>query len=261
MITSSQIGKNGRFGNQLFQIACLVGYCLENNYELKLPKWYCELSDELFEVYFPNYLSSEDIHVSNVKYHEPFFRYQKIPNFESVDLVGYYQSYKYFEAFKDEIKKLFTPNIIVENKDESFVSLHIRRGDYKQHSNSHTNIGFDYYKKSYEFFGEEKTYLVFSDADVDECFSIIPFIKNKIYMSNNKNVCSKYIGSDKNIVLDFANMLSCKNHIVANSSFSWWAAWLSGDSVVAPKQWFTDTYSKNIGYNEEDLIPKEWIIF
>jgi hypothetical protein len=53
-------------------------------------------------------------------------------------------------------------------------------------------------------------------------------------------------------------MASCKNHIIANSSLSWWAAWLSEGEVIAPSEWFTKQYGTAIGYKQEDLIPSKW---
>ena len=80
-------------------------------------------------------------------------------------------------------------------------------------------------------------------------------------MSNSKIINDRYMFSDKNVVIDFANMISCENHIIANSSLSWWAAWLSDGDATAPKNWFTEVYSRAIGFKEEDIIPNKWKVF
>ena len=261
MVTSTQIGKNGRFGNQLFQIAALVGYGYKNSLDVKLPRWYCELSDTLFEEYFPNYTSTE-INESDFfnMYNEPFFKYNEIPLLDNLNLKGYFQSFRYFNDFENEIKKLFSPKNEIIKKDDNIVSLHIRRGDYKLHSLSHAIVDGEYYKKCYDYYGHDKTYFIFSDSDIEEAYSIVPFIKNKEYLSNDKIINEKYICSDKNITSDFFNMISCNKHIIANSSLSWWSGWLSGGDVIAPSKWFTDNYAMNIGFKQNDLIPNNWKI-
>lgn len=260
MVTSSQIGRNGRFGNQLFQISALVGFGLKNSLDIALPKWYCELSDVCFDKYFPNY------HIKDVSgycfetYNELSYSYNEIPPMDNLDINGYFQSYKYFNDFDYEIRKIFTPHFDIKMKSDNFVSLHVRMGDYKLHSQSHVNLGQDYYKRAYDYYGHDKTYLVFSDASEFEVFNFLPFIKNKVYMSNNKELSNIYIGSDKNVVFDLFEMSSCNKHIIANSSLSWWGAWLGDGDTVAPSDWFTYSYGKSIGYKENDLIPNKWKI-
>jgi len=261
MVTSTQIGKNGRFGNQLFQIAAVIGYAKNRGVGYKLPKWWCELSGVSFEPYFENY-KSEDIDeniFSNI-YNEPNFSYNEIPFIENINLRGYYQSFRYFENSEDEVRKIFTPSVIKEKMGENVVSLHVRRGDYNLSSGAHVPLGSGYYRKAYDHYGHDKTYLVFSDAGIDEAFSVVPFIKNKVFMSTSKDTGQNYIGSDKNITVDFFNMVSCVKHVIANSSLSWWAAWLSGGEVVAPSKWFGDSYGNCIGYEQADLIPGTWKI-
>lgn len=184
-------------------------------------------------------------------------------NFISDDIYfeGYWQSEKYFAVFRKELLEQFrlkkplnkqTNKLKKEIEATVSVSLHIRRGDYvtNQHTNSvHGTCSLHYYKKAIETilikYPQAKFY-IFSD-DIDWSKLNLGFIKARIFIENNN------ISDCEEMYL----MSQCKHNIVANSSFSWWGAWLNQNIdkiVIAPKKWFKDE-----SINTADLIPESWV--
>lgn len=157
----------------------------------------------------------------------------------------YLQDPKYFEGFEEEIKQMFGDGIGYLEQ----VGVHVRRGanptspdEPKYSDNSfYANLGdSDYYERAMAMFPNEK-FVVFSD-DPDWC-------KEKWKDNPNVQVIDK--GDD---VEDFNILASCKNLIIANSSWSWWAAYLcpnESKQIIAPKNWFADGV-------ERIKIPNEW---
>lgn len=174
-------------------------------------------------------------------------------------LDGYWQSYKYFEDYSDIIRKDFTFKKPFEEKinllkkeieGTESVCLHVRKGDYVGNS-FHYILSPEYYYEALKVILEnvavDKIY-VFSD-DVDWCQAHLKFNLPIVFVSRD------YAGYKDSGHL--ALMMSCKNFIIANSSFSWWAAWLASNEnkvVVAPKNWFGRS-----DINTSNRIPKEWI--
>ena len=175
-------------------------------------------------------------------------------------LKGYWQSDKYFKDIADIIKKEFivvspisqkNSYIYTHIRDENSVSLHVRRTDYITSPPTHAvhgTCGPNYYRDAVEYFktkiGKDIHFYVFSD-DIAWCESSLK-LKNSTFVNwGNPNY------------EDFRLMVSCKYHIIANSTFSWWAAWLNRDKdkiVVAPKEWFRDK-----SRDTKDLYPEGWV--
>jgi hypothetical protein len=145
----------------------------------------------------------------------------------------YVQDPAYFEEFRDDIKLLFRDKIGYIDK----VAIHVRRGDYVNNPFYVDLTKTNYYYNAMQLFPKEK-FMVFSD-DIEWC-------KQKEVFKN----CSFSEGHDE--VQDLNIMASCKGIIMANSSFSWWAAYLSNGKVIAPKQYYADGV-------ERTKYPKEWI--
>lgn len=143
----------------------------------------------------------------------------------------YLQDPKYFEGFEDEIRSLYSQG--VEAID--MVSVHIRRTDYVNNPFYVNLCETDYYNQAMNQFSDEK-FLIFSD-DREFCKTAFPGIQ---------------IFDGKTDIEDFNAMAGCKGHIIANSSFSWWAAFVGGGKVVAPKQWYSDGV-------ERTKLPVSWI--
>lgn len=159
---------------------------------------------------------------------------------------GYFQSEKYFKHKRKEIIELFKPddNFINDiNKYSNLfdnISLHIRRSWINLGiSNIHTVQSMDYYNTAISMLPNDKKILVFSD-DLEWCKQ--NFIGNRFVFVDEIDYISIYI------------MSKMKYHIIANSTFSWWGAWLSdSEKIIAPKKWFgTDI-------PDADIIPENWI--
>jgi len=177
---------------------------------------------------------------------------------------GYFQSYKYFENNIDYIKDIFTFSIESLNeknykllsklKSMISISVHIRRGDYitnKKAKQFHGNLSFKYYLKAIDIMASKNkvfTLVFFSDDIkwVKEKFQKLPY--SKVFIDYNKN---------ENAWIDMLLMSSCSHNIIANSSFSWWAAFLNNNPekiVIAPKKWYADPK-----INTNNLVPIKWI--
>tara|TARA_R110002167_G_scaffold168187_1_gene365822 strand:- start:1734 stop:2540 length:807 start_codon:yes stop_codon:yes gene_type:complete len=178
-------------------------------------------------------------------------------------LSGYWQSGKYFKTCADDIRKDFTFKTELSHKNKELadsigsmnaVSLHVRRGDYVSNSKTQKTHGLcslGYYQSAIEFISSEVSsphFFIFSD-DID-------WVKNNLkigfpvtYVGNNQGVDS---------FNDMRLMSLCKHHVIANSSFSWWGAWLNPDPdkiVVAPKCWFY-----NYPVDTSDLYCDGWAL-
>ncbi len=176
-----------------------------------------------------------------------------------VFLDGHFQSPKYFEGFEDTIKADFnlknTPNekiltLAEEIKKTNSLCMHIRRGDYVGNA-LHEVVDNEYYKTGLKYLSEntkiEKIY-VFSD-DISWCEKNLKFEMPVMLVDESFSG----VKGEGHMYL----MSLCNNFIIANSSFSWWGAWLSSREnkiVVCPKNWFSDP-----SINSEDLIPESWI--
>jgi len=157
-------------------------------------------------------------------------------------LEGYWQSEKYFFEIKDEIINSFTWPEIKDLDFKNSCSLHVRRGDYLKTQHVHPVQTIDYYNKALDIVQPKGNIFIFSD-DIEWCKKNLSFDK-MIFMENNSNI------------YDLRAMSLCSDNIIANSSFSWWGAWLNQNEnkkIVCPKNWFSD------GTNDSDIKPTDWI--
>ena len=198
-------------------------------------------------------------------YNEPSFEFHMdiLLSKTPIYIKGYFQSYRYFVGYEYFIRKLFSfpvDKLDVINKELlntiqslNTIAIHIRRGDYvsdKITAENHGSCSFGYYLESIKLLTSKKndfTLVFFSDDSdwVEEQFRDLAY--SKIFVHHNK---------EGNSWKDMLLMSSCSHNIIANSSFSWWAAWLNGNTcktVIAPKKWFAEN-EKSIN----DLIPPEW---
>ena len=174
-------------------------------------------------------------------------------------LSGYWQSERYFKDIEAIIHQEFTIKYPLNEANQQIaekiqnceaVSIHIRRSDYLVNLN-HGVCWLDYYDRAVDFISSMVTnafFVVFSD--------------DSQWVTNNLNL--KYpnllvsINNASTAYFDLYLMSLCKYHIIANSTFSWWGAWLSqkpGKIVIAPRRWF---YA--LSHNTCDLIPESWTI-
>lgn len=194
---------------------------------------------------------------------EPHFHYWPDLRHVPADcyLTGYWQSEKYFLEASRLIRADFTFQLPLENRNAALaeqidrtnsVSLHIRRGDYVKDPKTAATHGVcspDYYRAAIQYIAthiEQPHFFVFSDdpAWVRENFRIdFPCS----YVDHNKGTESYN---------DMRLMSLCRHHIIANSSFSWWGAWLNPDAgklVIAPRKWFANANDVS------DLFPEGWV--
>jgi hypothetical protein len=179
-----------------------------------------------------------------------------------VYLIGFWQSQQYFYDIRKSIRQDFQFNyenigakneeILFKIKENIFsVSLHVRRGDYLI-ENIYIASTLEYYLEAIQII--KKTipmpiFFLFSDDPQWVKTQLQPLIENSILVSNNVN---------ENSWKDLMLMSNCNHHIIANSSFSWWGAWLGANPnkiVIAPKKWFFDDK-----INTADLYPRDWIL-
>lgn len=262
MLAFNHLGHLGRLGNQMFQYASLRGIAARRGYDFGIPPSKFEdewRSHQLFEVFdLPN------LPRSNVKYldsgnapvaQERFFHFDQLlfdqcPN--DVSLFGFFQSEKYFKHIEGSIKEDFTfrDHILEPCKEiaEGFdnpVSLHVRRTDYLTNSANHHNLDLIYYEEALKHF-DGRQVIVFSD-DPEWCQEQELFSDDRFLVSES---------GDNTI--DLCLMTLCTDHIIANSSFSWWGAWLAkSEKVIAPSRWFGPN---NVDKETKDLIPETWTV-
>ena len=256
MVTSHLMGG---LGNYMFQIAAAISLAIKNDDKAE---FYVQGSSQVHKhltSYTDNIFRKVNIvNASNlpyVRYVEPGFSYNEIPYRNNIMLYGYFQSEKYFKDNRLEILEVFKPDKTqidyIFSKYGSLLeldktcSIHVRRGDYLKLSQHHPPCEMEYYKAAMDIIGNDTTYLIFSD-DIAWCKE--NFIGEQF----------KFIENETDVT-DLAIMAHCKNNIIANSSFSWWGAWLNENEdkiVVSPTKWFGPAKG-NI--NVDDIYAKNWI--
>ena len=212
-------------------------------------------------------LGWDQIQPSFKVYLEPHFHYD--PNFENLRdqtyMIGYFQTEKYFSNIREQLRKTFRFQIKKQDLTMFFekkirttnaVSLHIRRGDYVSNPKAlefHGLMSNEYYssaiKKVQELRGQ-CTFFVFSDdSDWAKNWATHHLPKDSIIVSS-----AETHDSDEMYLMSL-----CRYHIMANSSFSWWASWLNENPdklTIAPQSWFKDK-----SYKTDDLYIPQWIKF
>ena len=266
MIGFNALGQLGRLGNQMFQYASLRGIAAKNGYNFMIPppaESY-EKMDEWtqHQLFYPFNMSTvQNLNVQYTDGERPVVSekdfgfdedlYNNCPRW--VDVRGYLQSEKYFKEIEDVIREDFTfkpqflrPSRSMIGSFEDPVSLHIRRTDYLTLSHHHNNLGLDYYEEALSHFDEDRNVVIFSD-DPEWCK------EQSLFESD------RFLVAEGNInYVDMCLMSLCKAHIIANSSFSWWGAWLAKSKlVVAPKDWFGPKLKHQ---DTRDLYCAGWVV-
>ena len=253
----------GGLGNQMFQIAATYALSLRHNgeYFVNLNDCYTPNQGNL-SISYKNNIFSKVNDFKNTEnypiYQEPNFSYGELPWNKRLLLIGSFQSEKYFIDYKEEILNLFQLpdeskevvsdylNKIGVNPDKKLTSIHIRRGDYLKFSNFHTLCSIEYYNEAISIIKNQE------DSD-------FIFISDDIEWVKENFKGDSYFYSDLNDdILDLTLQTICDNNIIANSSFSWWGAWLNqskNKKVIAPKEWFGPAGHKDT----QDVIPNNWI--
>lgn len=272
----------GGLGNQLFCFA-LCEKLLSLGKEVKIEKKYYDIEDMSIGLKFSSignkYKVASDKEINRyasvghsyssrlmryvhrimgtqIKEKEPYRFDDKILEVDNVYIEGYWQTEKYFSDIRSNILEVFSfPEFVdrdnieaaLKIKNENAVSVHVRRGDYiGKHKKRFGGIADEKYLKcAINYIGENvknPVYYVFSND----------FMWTKKFFKGSNY---RFVDWNQNPADDMHLMTLCKHNIVANSSFSWWGAWLNKNSskiVVAPQKWVND-------YPAPDIVPADWI--
>ena len=248
----------GGLGNYLFQISAAYAVSLKHNKELKIDTSDISTIHSPLELYSNNILRNiqfgniDEFRLIHNSGHSPI-SYLEIPVTEgNLKLDGYYQNEMYFKEYRNEILNLFdiddtTSQYLTEKYNsinfDNTCSIHVRRGNYVERQHFHPLQTVEYYKQAISIIGEKTLFLIFSD-DIEWCKINLDFIENKIFISGNLDYQDLYL------------MSMCNHNIIANSSFSWWGAWLNkhnNKAVLYPSHWF------NNGPASHEIGGENWI--
>ncbi len=241
MITFPELGNYGRLGNQLFQMAATIALGMSNGEGYGFPRWPYEGRFGISGCFY-------DELPDGPRHDEPTFAWSPIVHKQNLRLYGYFQSERYFGKFAPIIRRLLTPRLTISRMPYlGTASVHVRRGDYLEKPDYHPPLSTLYYDRAamalkargiYEF-------IVFSD-DPDWCEDNL--------VSGRRGWRLADPGDE---VQHLAEMAACEAHVIANSSFSWWGAWLNPNllkTVIAPREWFGPACP----HRTADLLPAAW---
>lgn len=273
---------SGGLGNQLFQIFATLAYSIKYNTSVMF-----EYNNETTSYMTPEgakmrhtYWNTFFVHMINLTtyslspqsmidissffpFQEPRFNYVELPeeiSKRNMKLVGYFQSYKYFlekekyilkllkiKKLQDMVKKIYEfPFPLNET-----VSLHFRIGDYQYHD-KHPVIPLEYYKKALRnlFEKRKEQNILYFCQDED-----IVLVNLQINILKEEFPQAIFVKSESTDWEELLLMSCCRDNIIANSTFSWWGAYLNQNEKIVyyPSKWFSDNT------NTDDLFPPEWI--
>jgi hypothetical protein len=246
----------GGLGNQMFQYAYGRYLSVKFDAELFIDKsFYNNQGTVVREFSLQNFnikLNNNINHNANYYMLNDSYMHQDIIQKSNYYLNGYWQSEKYFIDIKDIIKEDFKPSNETTNKlylkypelQKTCVSLHVRRTDYIGMNGYYVIQENEYYNKAMSIIGDYDYLFIISD-DIEWCKSNLKY-NNCIYVDGNTDIEDMYL------------MSLCKHNIIANSSFSWWGAWLNNNpekKVIAPIKWF----GEHVNINSSEIIPNDWI--
>lgn len=270
----------GGLGCQLFQLFTYLSFCIQTKDRIIIPKNKLDkLSkhgserptywDTFFKRLQPFLEEDSDKLFRLQSYKEPFFHYHQLVKFENKDYIfcGYFQSYRYFQYQLDDIEKILRikdlqkisreKNSKILNK-KNLVSIHFRIGDYKHLTDYHPIIGNQYYINSINYMieklhNDELNLLFFFEKENKKDIIIKKKIIKRRFPKCNIFFVDQTLEDWEQLLL----MSCCENNIIANSSFSWWGAYLNRNDkqiVCYPDIWF----GKKMNNNTKDLCPPEW---
>jgi hypothetical protein len=277
----------GGLGNQMFQYAAARALALRDGAEVRIDtRSYKPLGSRRYELHvYPircSFVTEDELFRFGLRsdrkrrlYHRFLYRHWKVYNerhfqFDPaikevkppVYLAGFWQTERYFRDIAEVLRSEFTPvepldsqNALIEAKIAAVnaVSVHVRRGDYvtkKRINKSHGTCSLDYYRRAAKCILDRVDaphFFVFSDEPewATQNLRLEPAIT---YVTVNRSTRA---------FRDLQLMGLCRHHIIANSSFSWWGAWLNPSPdkiVIAPKRWFNKAQR-----DTRDLLPKGWV--
>ena len=284
MIGFNNLGNMGRLGNQMFEYATLRGIAANKGYEWCIPPTNAK-SIENYSLH--NAFTMPSVGPSNRKILDNGYAPTVIERYfhfdqelfdlcpDHISLQGFFQTEKYFRNIRDEIRSEYTfqdhvlgpCKEVIEGFDIPPIFLHVRRGDpnltdprgfkwsYTECSDQHPPQPISYYEKALKKFPDDVPVIVCSDSP--------EWVQTQEFFSDDRFAISvpedKYTDGSYEPYIDMCLMSLCSGAIIANSSMSWWGAWLQNGrgKVVAPKMWFGPAYPNN---NTKDLYLENWTV-
>jgi len=213
MVTFTQLGKFGRFGNQLFQIASTIGTAISKRQLYAFPEWE-------YQSFFVNPLP-------------------KLKTDNYINLEGYMQDHRNFEHCKDIVKHYFKMHELLGYTFKNAVFIHYRDYETEGVSSAHPVPTKEYYDEARKYFKDVRFFL-FSD-NIEKARQIVGYDVTALELPEMEA---------------FYLMSHCQGGIISNSTFSWWAGYLSGGRVVAPLNWFG---GRKKSLDTEGLYLPNWI--
>jgi hypothetical protein len=251
MITIKKFGiaeAGGRLGNALFQLNSLIGVSETTGHPYVLAGWkYADYFN--LNIKFGS-MPGNCISLKESSFHFDMTQFDGLKQGKNYDFTGYLQSEKYFG--QQRIKFKSPPQHLVNlylkyfgGSEEQTVAIHVRRGDYVDNP-YYYQLPYIYYFKALENKIPEmhkKRILIFSD-DIEYCREVFPKTSNFVFIAGNTEIEDLYL------------MAQCDYHILSNSTFSWWGAYLSASrKVIYPAQYFAGSGLKN---DTKDFWPDRW---
>jgi len=278
----------GGLGNQLFQIFTTIAYALKysrpfiflNNTQLGNGSNGSTIRYTYWETFLsalkPFLKNKEEIPSMSIIY-EKQFTYKELPEncnkHMGTLLVGYFQSPKYFDRYKDIINKLLKIDLkrlivkekvkhIIDFENTITISMHFRFGDYKKYPNVYPLLDYMYYYASLLY--------ILNELDINKIITILYFCEDESILETEmiinklkQQTPELYINFERAepLLLDWEQMLLmslCDHNIIANSTFSWWGAYLNpnvGKIVCYPEKWFMPETNKDT----TDLFLPDWV--
>jgi hypothetical protein len=275
MIGFNHLGHLGRLGNQMFEFAALRGIAAKHGYEVCIPDPSHKGIENysLHDCFDLNHIPIGFIHhylSEGPQFHFNEEVFNECP--DNISLHGFFQTEKYFSHIRNTILKDFTfhkhikiPCLEMMEEVEEPIFLHVRRGDanltdprgfkwsYTQCGDMHPTQDIEYYEKALSYFDKDRPVIIFSDSP--------EWVREQSLFSGSRFLHSepseKYPDGSYIPYTDLCLMSLCSGAIIANSSLSWWGAWLQTNpdkKIIAPKKWFGP--AKNC--NTKDLYCDGW---
>ena len=254
VITYDFLAKHGQLGNQMFQYSLLLGIKHKLNCDIVIDTEVRNRS-YLFNFFDLKEPIIEDFQTDNL-FNEIDYHFN--PNVfdikEDTNFRGYYQSEKYFKHCENIVRNEFTFKSEISDRVNEFikpfegkrlVSVHIRRGDYLINPDAHPLCSLDYYNQAIDMLDGENVMFICSSDDKEWCEQNIK--RNNIIFNKS------------DLAHDMCLISKCNDHIIANSTFSWWGAWLGSDEnkkIISPKTWYGSRYSH---WDTKDLYCDNFI--
>ena len=279
-ITFNGLGNEGRLGNQIFQYAFMKGISSRCNLEFMIPDSEADRYDNygLFDCFELPGCKTGEVNYPTIECRDTLFNEELFNSCkDNVNYSGTYQTEKYFENVDSDLRKDLTFKKGYLEPCQEFIDslggrdkcifLHVRRGNpnitgrrgekwsYQMLQDSHPLMKKEYYLEALKEFPDDKNVIIVSDL-IDWCKKQDWLQEDRFYFSDSSY---EVFGDGASIpYVDLCLMSLCGGGIIANSSLSWWGAWLQNNTgkIVAPDPWYGNAYSH---LDTKDLIPDRWV--